>query len=153
MYDEKIIIPNNGKIDLPLIGTINTLGLSLSKFTEILNKKYSKYLRRPNIVVLPRSIANQRIYVAGEVISPGSQILRGNLTILQAVMRAGGPTKDACSDSTYLIRLDNKTSFLCNVLFAFSSVFLKAVSSLSVNKELLYARVCEKKRFKINSRL
>jgi hypothetical protein len=46
--------------------------------------------------------------VMGEVKQPGAIKLKTRLTYLDALMLAGGPTEDANTDKTYLVRFDGK---------------------------------------------
>lgn len=63
-------------------------------------------LRNNDIVFIPES-DDELVYVMGEVKSPGAVKLKSELSILDAVMASGGPTKDAKVAKTYLIRYEN----------------------------------------------
>ena len=70
-----------------------------------LRRDYAKELRAPRLSVEVRSFAPNRIYVAGEVNTPGEFITVGpNLSVLQALARAGGVKLSADSDRIFLVR-------------------------------------------------
>ena len=62
-------------------------------------------MRDPKLNVVVRSFAPTRVYVAGEVLSPGEFVTIGpTLTTLQAVSRAGGLRPSADARHVFLIR-------------------------------------------------
>ena len=60
-------------------------------------------LRRNDLVYLPDS-DDQLVYVLGEVKTPGAYHLTPNMTFLDALSLAGGPTKDAANSKLQIIR-------------------------------------------------
>ncbi|MCG8527287.1 MAG: SLBB domain-containing protein [Opitutales bacterium] len=60
-------------------------------------------LRNNDIVYIPES-DDELVYVIGQVERPGAVRLKSELTVLDAVMSAGGPTRDAKMGNVYLIR-------------------------------------------------
>ncbi|MEM7599897.1 MAG: polysaccharide biosynthesis/export family protein [Verrucomicrobiota bacterium] len=62
-------------------------------------------LRNNDLVFVPDS-DDQLVYVMGEVESPGAVNLKNELTVLDAIMASGGPTKDSRTMKTYLIRYE-----------------------------------------------
>ncbi len=63
-------------------------------------------LKNNDIVFIPES-DDELVYVMGEVKSPGAVRLKTELSVLDAVMASGGPTRDAKASKTYLIRFKN----------------------------------------------
>ena len=64
-------------------------------------------IRNNDVIFIPES-DDELVYVMGEVKVPGAIKLKTRLTYLDALMLAGGPTEDANSVKTYLIRFDGK---------------------------------------------
>ncbi|MFN0085241.1 MAG: polysaccharide biosynthesis/export family protein [Blastocatellia bacterium] len=60
-------------------------------------------LRRNDLVYLPDS-DDQSVYVLGEVKTPGAYRLTPNMSFLDALSVAGGPTRDASTKQLHLIR-------------------------------------------------
>lgn len=80
----------DGKISLQLIGEIFVQGKSPSELREELLKLYMPYLKKPEIAVIVRSLLNRRVYVGGQVLTPGVIEMPGEIDVLEAVMEAGG---------------------------------------------------------------
>jgi polysaccharide export outer membrane protein len=56
-----------------------------------------------DVIFIPES-KSELVYVLGEVESPGAFHLTGQLTVMDALMLAGGPTEDARYSKLYMIR-------------------------------------------------
>jgi polysaccharide biosynthesis/export protein len=73
----------------------------------LLNGNMSLNLRLyPGDVVYIPDAADRLVYVLGEVVSPGPIMITPEMTLLEALARAGGPTVDAATGSMQLIRPD-----------------------------------------------
>jgi protein involved in polysaccharide export with SLBB domain len=88
--NELVTIRPDGKISLQLIDEIVAAGLTASELDRILTEKYSNSLRDPEVTVIIREFIGLRVYVGGEVNSPGVVPISGRLTALQAILQAGG---------------------------------------------------------------
>jgi protein involved in polysaccharide export with SLBB domain len=93
--NETLEIRPDGRISLQLLGEIQAAGLTPSQLTKILRAKYAKYLAKPEVVVVVKEFAGEKVYVGGEVNKPGEIPIKGRLTLLQAVFQAGGLTEKA----------------------------------------------------------
>ena len=84
------IVSPDGTIQLPLIGSVPAIGLTLNEIGREVNARYRQ--RLPGIGVTP--ILTQRaprfIYVVGEVTQAGRYELTGPTTAMQGVALAGG---------------------------------------------------------------
>jgi len=86
---EQIIRPD-GKIDLQLIGEVKASGKTPQELKKELIDKYSKKIQQLDISIVVLSFYKRRVYVGGEVATPGSIPMPGQLTALEAIMLAGG---------------------------------------------------------------
>ncbi len=103
--NETVTVRPDGRISLQLVDDANAAGLTPSELVHDLTARYAKKLPdKPDLSVLLRGFENQRIYVTGDVRTPGEYPLKGNLTVLQAVATAGGFVDTARPDSVLLIR-------------------------------------------------
>ncbi len=85
-----------GKIDYPLLGSVQAQGRTTAELREQLAASLSqKYLQSPNVQVAVKERAEQTITVDGSVRNPGQFIVKGPTTLLQAVALAKGTTEDA----------------------------------------------------------
>lgn len=89
LNDTQVIRPD-GFITLQLIDSVQTRGLTPEELDDKLTGLYESKIKDPVISVIVRSLVNQRIYVGGEVNTPGLLTLQGEVNVLQAVINAGG---------------------------------------------------------------
>jgi protein involved in polysaccharide export with SLBB domain len=104
--DPKTSIPvqPDGNILLDGIGAIQAAGMSSEELAKVIVQKSSDRLRDPQVVVTIVQYAPRRIFVGGEVKSPGTVTIQDGMTPLQAIFDRGGFTTIAQTDSVVLIR-------------------------------------------------
>jgi len=87
--DEQWIRPD-GKISLLMVGEVEAQGLTPNELQQTLMELYEPKIREPEINVTVTELAGNRVYVGGEVMTPGLIFLGSRLTALEAIMQAGG---------------------------------------------------------------
>lgn len=102
--DYQQAIRPDGKISLQMVDEVMAAGLTPEELDNHLTELYSEKLKSPEITVAVVSLANQIVYVGGEVGTPGVLPLAGRLTALQAVMGSGGFKETAELESAIVIR-------------------------------------------------
>ena len=102
--NETITVRPDGMISLQLIDEIRAAGLKPSDLDQKLTDLYSIELRKPVLTVIVRSFTRQRIYVGGEVNTPGLIVLPAGMTTLQAIFQSGGFKETADPEETLVIR-------------------------------------------------
>lgn len=102
--NESVVVRPDGKISLQLVGEVQAAGLSVPELEQSLRTLYAQELRRPTVSVIVRTFSPSRVFVAGEVRSPGEQTMNGDLTALQAIARAGFFTPDAQTGQVVILR-------------------------------------------------
>jgi len=90
LNEEKIPVRPDGRISLQLVGEVMAAGRTPGELSAILRKLYDAELKKPDVVVIVRSFAQQWAYVDGEVLKPAQVELRGAMTALQAIASVGG---------------------------------------------------------------
>jgi polysaccharide biosynthesis/export protein len=80
----------DGKITLQLVGEVVAQKKTPLELKNELINLYESELKKPEIAVIVRSLSNQRVYVGGEVFTPGMIELPGSITVLEAIILAGG---------------------------------------------------------------
>ncbi|MDP6491677.1 MAG: SLBB domain-containing protein [Kiritimatiellia bacterium] len=80
-----------GAVTLPLIGKINITGLRTSQAEDAIKDAYISggFYRKIDVIVMADA---GTYYVRGEVKRPGSFPLSGDITLIQAIITAGGYT-------------------------------------------------------------
>ncbi len=102
--NETVTVRPDGKISLLFVDEVQAAGLKPSELDDVLTKKYANRFAKPDLTVIVKTFAGQRIYVGGEVNKEGLQILSGRLTPLQAVINSGGFKETANAKNTLVIR-------------------------------------------------
>lgn len=103
--NEQVAVRPDGMISTTVSEDVMAYGRTVSDVRHDMEKKYGALLSNPRIGVLVRSFAPTRVYVTGEVYSPGEFITVGpNLTLLQAIARAGGVKNSAQPENIVILR-------------------------------------------------
>ena len=89
-------VRKDGKVHLPVVGSIQAAGLTLSEFEKELQSEISKYVVDPQVHIEILEHGSQKFYVLGHVVKPGVFPVDGDTTLIEAVSMAGGipPTAD-----------------------------------------------------------
>lgn len=92
----KYTVEADGSFSFPLIGRIKAGGLTLRQFEQELNKRLADgYFKNPQVSVAVETYRSQRIFIVGEVRNPGAYQLTGDMTLIEAIARAGSTTNAA----------------------------------------------------------
>jgi polysaccharide biosynthesis/export protein len=88
---ELIVVPLDGKITLPVVGTIDVTGLSSDQVRQRVEAGLSKRLVRPEVSVTLREPRQQRLYVGGPGVKLGGVFgWRPGWRVTQAIAEAQG---------------------------------------------------------------
>ena len=97
--DIKVPIRPDGSITLQMAGDVRAAGLTTTDLEKVIKERTSDRLRDPEISVLVAQLAEQKVYVGGEVRAPGFVSFHAGMSPLQAIMDRGGFTETARVDS------------------------------------------------------
>lgn len=105
-YDSKvpILIQPDGNINVEGLGSIRAAGMTPDELGKFIAQKTSDRLRDPQVIVTILQYAPRKVFVGGEVKTPGPVEIREGMTPLQAIFDRGGFTTTAQIDSVVLIR-------------------------------------------------
>src|SRR5437763_15455050 len=107
----------DGTFTFPLIGRVKVGGLTLRQIeAELRGRLVDGYLKNPQVSVAIESYKSQRIFVVGEVKSPGAYPLGANMTLMEALAQAGSTTSDA-RDEAVIVRSSPGPAAAVPVLF------------------------------------
>lgn len=103
--NESVIVPPDGIVSTTMAQDVQAYGRTVPEFRKDLVTQYGEELKDPNVSVIMRSFAPNRVYVTGEVTAPGEFVTAGpNLTLMQAISRAGGLKNSAGVDNIIIVR-------------------------------------------------
>ncbi|HXE13045.1 MAG TPA: polysaccharide biosynthesis/export family protein [Bryobacteraceae bacterium] len=105
----EVVVRSDGMISLPLVREVEAQGLSPEELENLLTTKYAKLIHEPDVSVVVREIHSEVVYFLGGVKNEGAIPIRGPMTVLQAVARAGGLTEYAKRNKMYILRQGNGT--------------------------------------------
>ncbi|MGY0557184.1 MULTISPECIES: XrtA/PEP-CTERM system exopolysaccharide export protein [unclassified Lysobacter] len=98
----------DGKISVPLVGDVRAGGRTPSDVAADIEEKLAAYVRTPQVAVILTDLRSHeylsRVRVTGAVRQPVSIPYRQGMTVLDAVLAAGGTTEFAASDRAELYR-------------------------------------------------
>jgi protein involved in polysaccharide export with SLBB domain len=99
-----VSIRPDGQIMLDNVGSIRAAGLTPEELGKEIAAKSSKRLKDPEVIVTIAQFTPRKVYVGGQVKTPGIVQFQGDMTPLQAIFDRGGFTPEAQIDSVVLIR-------------------------------------------------
>jgi polysaccharide export outer membrane protein len=113
--NEDVTVRPDGHISTTVVSDERAYGRTVPQLAAALQRDYSSQLQNPHLTVVVRSFAPTRIYVGGEVNTPGEFISVGPPpTLSQAISRAGGLRLSGAEGSVFIIRRGpgNRPEFL-----------------------------------------
>ncbi|MCK5312027.1 MAG: polysaccharide biosynthesis/export family protein, partial [Desulfobacteraceae bacterium] len=91
----------DNSIRVPLIGVVNIEGLTVPNIASKLENLFADgYLINPQIDVFIKEFKSKTAVILGQIRSPGQYELRGEISFLEFVSKAGGLTADAGNIAT-----------------------------------------------------
>ena len=109
----------DGMISMPLIGDVTAGGRTPDEVSRDIKNRLTAYIRNPNVTVMLTELNSHqylsRIRVTGAIRTPLSLPYRQGMTVLDAVLEAGGPNEYASANSTKIYRKTNKETIILDV--------------------------------------
>ena len=94
----------DGRISLPLVGQIMAADRTIAELEADASAAYASQLRRPVVEVTLKTAGPLKVWVDGEVRTPGVYDMAGDIDAYQAVIQAGGFLPTAKQGEAALIR-------------------------------------------------
>lgn len=114
---KRVAVRPDGKITLPLIDDIQAEGRTSLQLKKEIVTKLKKFVDDPNITVTVLDTNSSRVYVLGEVASPGVFPLKSKISILHAIAMAGGFREFAASNKMFILRKNGEKTERINVSY------------------------------------
>lgn len=102
--NREVIVTDSGKVNLPLIGSVQVAGRSLQEVERAIVARLRKFLQSPQVTVFVTQYNSQKFTVEGAVKNPGIFPIQGQITLLQAIATAKGFGKLADTSNVILFR-------------------------------------------------
>lgn len=99
-----MLVRPDGMISMPLLGDVQAAGLTPQQLSGQIATKLKKFIQDPSVSVLVSQIHSKVVYTLGEVGKKGPIEMTPDMTLLQAISRAGGLTDYANKGKIYILR-------------------------------------------------
>lgn len=99
-----VMVRPDGKISLPLIGDVRASGLTPEELRENIVAELGKYQQTVVASVIVDQINSYKVFVFGEVASPGVFSLKRRTSLVQAIAMAGGFNQFASRNDIIVLR-------------------------------------------------
>jgi polysaccharide export outer membrane protein len=100
-------IDPSGNIRYPLIGELKASGLTVVQLKDKITERLSMYILNPQVDINITNLKNLKVYVLGEVKTPGTFDWRSGMLAWEGIAQAGGFTNDANEENILLVRNEN----------------------------------------------
>ncbi|HKV11795.1 MAG TPA: polysaccharide biosynthesis/export family protein [Thermoanaerobaculia bacterium] len=113
----------DGRISVPLLGDIQAAGMTPLALKQTLTDGFKEYVTAPGVSVVIKEINSRKVFVTGEVDTPGAYDLQPRTKLMQVIALAGGLTpyakgrvivlrdsRDGKADRRYEISIDGIVS-------------------------------------------
>lgn len=97
----------DGMISMVLVGDLRAAGLTPMALGADIGQRLKKYIQDPVVTVVVLGVNSQRIFTVGEVNKVGPVMMTPGMTVLQAIVTAGGLSQFANSKHIYILRTVN----------------------------------------------
>lgn len=102
--DTQVPVRSDGKVTVPHVGDVMAAGREPMELARDLEQRMEGVLTKELVTVIVAEESGRRIYVGGDVRQPGSQLLRAQQTLSQALFEAGGVPGTAAMESILVLR-------------------------------------------------
>jgi len=99
----------DGKISLPLVDDIQAAELTPLQLKEVIINKLKGFIDNPTVSVTVMEANSFKVYVSGEVKTPGAARLRSETSLVQLMTMVGGFTEWANQKKILIIRKEKGT--------------------------------------------
>src|ERR1039457_2593798 len=99
-----ILIRPDGGFSFPLVGEVDGRGKTIAELQVIMTQRLSKYISDPVVSVSVTEIHGNKVYVIGQVATPGEFIVNPSVDVMQALSMAGGKTALASLSNIIILR-------------------------------------------------
>lgn len=85
-----VMVRPDGMISLPLVGDLMAAGLTPAQLKDAITESLKEYQETVVTSVIVQEVNSYRIFVMGEVMSPGTYTMTRKMSVIQAIALAGG---------------------------------------------------------------
>jgi polysaccharide export outer membrane protein len=102
--EQTVIVRPDGGFTFPLAGEFSATGKTISQLTEEIREKLSLFIPEPPVTVGVAEIRGTRLYIIGQVQTPGEFLVNPTVDVMQALSMAGGLNAFASPNDIRILR-------------------------------------------------
>ena len=102
------VVRPDGRISLPLLNDVQAAGLTPELLRQKLAGSATKYLQDPTVTVIVKTVNSKKVFITGQVKTPGSYQLGNGLTVIQLIAMAGGLLEFADQENIVVMRAEKR---------------------------------------------
>lgn len=115
----------DGRISLPLIGDVAAVSRTSAQLTEEISTRLKSYTENPAVSIVVKEVNSYVMFVLGEVVRPGRNLLKSKTTLLQAVTLASGFTPVASRNKIDIFRFAKDGDPLMKIKASYDDIVLR----------------------------
>jgi protein involved in polysaccharide export with SLBB domain len=90
--DLRLVVDRAGRIAVPRVGSVAVAGVRQSELNEVIGRRVAQVFKNFQVSTSLGQLRGIRVYLAGYVARPGSITVSSLSTLVNALMRSGGPS-------------------------------------------------------------
>jgi len=102
-----VLVRPDGRISLPLLNDLPAAGRTPEELAATLAVAAAKFITESDVTVTVKEVHSRRVFVVGEVATPGAITLSGDMNVLQAIAVAGGLHEYADRKNIVVLRTEH----------------------------------------------
>lgn len=102
--DEDALVRSDGVVTLRAAGEVSIADLTTENASAVIAQASEKRLKNPRVLISVTESTSSRIFIGGDVRTPGMFPIVGGMTVVGALQAAGGTGETALLDKVILIR-------------------------------------------------
>jgi polysaccharide export outer membrane protein len=100
----EVLVRPDGAFSFPLCGDISAKGKTVPELQHEVAAQLSRFISDPVVTITVSEVLGNKVYVIGQVNSPGAFVVNPNVDVLQALSMAGGTTAFASVNDIRILR-------------------------------------------------
>ncbi len=106
-----VAVRPDGRINLPLVGEMKAADQTPEQLTASITEALSKFINKPQVLVSVQAVRSRKFLVSGEVYRPGVYPLVTPITVMEAIVQAGGLREFAGKSKIVILRGTQRLKF------------------------------------------
>jgi polysaccharide export outer membrane protein len=149
MNQSGLLVNAAGYVPLPLIGKTKLAGLTQTQASDRIIREYKKYLNTPSVYV---EVLNKRIFVLGEVGSPGViQMKNEKMTLFEALALSGDFKNSAVKSNVVIVSSSQSRGMQMRTVDMTNFDTMNYASLMLRPNDIVYVQPNDWQEFKVGS--